>query len=90
MVEKTAVSCSYFNQSKWYVWRKEAKKKFGFYTSIMKFDMAGSNFDIVIGGVNENVKNEHTRPEIQLYLTHLTFTAGGNSNGSLFWLLVWR
>ena len=48
----------------------------------MKFDKVGSNFDLVIGGINVYVKNEHTRPEIQLYRTDLTFTEGGNSNRS--------
>ena len=45
-------------------------------------DKAGYNFDVVVGGINENAPEDTVGPEIQLFMNDESFIDGGNTNAS--------
>ncbi|GGW68711.1 peptidase C25 [Winogradskyella epiphytica] len=45
-------------------------------------DQAGSNFDVKIGGINENAPEDNIGPVIQLYMNDENFVSGGITNES--------
>ena len=45
------------------------KGKMSFYAENGKTDKAGSNFDVVVGGINENAPEDLVGPEIKLFLS---------------------
>ena len=45
-------------------------------------DQAGSNFDIKIGGINENAPTDNVGPVINLYMNDENFVSGGITNES--------
>jgi hypothetical protein len=58
------------------------KGKMSFYAENGKTDKSGSNFDIVVGGINENAPEDLVGPEIKLFLNDESFIDGGNTNAS--------
>ncbi|MDC9722196.1 MAG: type IX secretion system sortase PorU [Urechidicola sp.] len=62
--------------------------KISFYSDDNVVDKAGYNFDIIIGGINENAPEDNQGPQIQLYMNDETFVDGGNTNASPFLLAV--
>ena len=62
--------------------------KISFYADDDIIDKAGYNFDIIIGGINENAPEDNQGPLIQLYMNDDTFVDGGNTNASPFLLAV--
>ncbi len=62
--------------------------KISFYSDDDVIDKAGYNFDIIVGGINENAPEDNTGPQIQLYMNDETFVDGGNTNASPFLLAV--
>jgi hypothetical protein len=58
------------------------KGKMSFYAENGKTDKAGSNFDVVVGGINENAPEDLVGPEIKLFLNDESFIDGGNTNAS--------
>ena len=62
--------------------------KISFYADNDIIDKAGYNFDIIIGGINENAPEDNQGPQIQLYMNDETFVDGGNTNASPFLLAV--
>ncbi|MBT8393675.1 MAG: type IX secretion system sortase PorU, partial [Bacteroidia bacterium] len=49
-------------------------------TSVPLQDNAGANFDIKIGGLNENAPGDNIGPTIKLYLNDENFVSGGMTN----------
>ncbi|MEZ4857114.1 MAG: type IX secretion system sortase PorU [Gelidibacter sp.] len=43
-------------------------------------DQAGANFDVLIGGINENAAEDHTGPIVKLYMNDENFVSGGITN----------
>ena len=58
------------------------KGKLSFYAENGEIDKAGSNFDIVVGGINENAPEDTLGPEIKLFMNDESFIDGGNTNAS--------
>ncbi|ARV15098.1 type IX secretion system sortase PorU [Polaribacter sp. SA4-12] len=58
------------------------KGKLSFYAENGEIDKAGYNFDIVVGGINENAPDDTVGPEIRLYMNDESFIEGGNTNVS--------
>ncbi len=58
------------------------KGKLSFYAENGVTDKAGVNFDIIVGGINENATSDTVGPEIQLFLNDESFIDGGNTNSS--------
>jgi hypothetical protein len=60
------------------------KGKLSFYASDATTfeDKAGYNFDVVVGGINENAPEDNIGPEIQLFMNDESFIDGGNTNAS--------
>jgi hypothetical protein len=58
------------------------KGKLSFYAENGEIDKAGSNFDIVVGGINENAPEDTRGPEIKLFMNDESFIDGGNTNAS--------
>ncbi len=58
------------------------KGKLSFYAENSITDKAGANFDVVVGGINENAPEDTTGPEIKLFLNDESFIDGGNTNTS--------
>ena len=58
------------------------KGKMSFYAQNGLEDKAGYNFDIVVGGINENAPEDTVGPEIQLFMNDESFIDGGNTNAS--------
>ena len=58
------------------------KAKLSFYAENGETDKAGSNFDVVVGGINENAPEDTVGPEIQLFMNDESFIDGGNTNSS--------
>jgi len=58
--------------------------KVSFYaqTSIPLSDQAGANFDIKIGGINENAPEDNIGPVINLFMNDENFVSGGITNES--------
>ena len=60
------------------------KGKLSFYASdsITFKDKAGYNFDVIVGGINENAPEDTVGPEIKLFMNDESFIDGGNTNAS--------
>jgi hypothetical protein len=58
------------------------KGKLSFYAENGETDKAGYNFDIVVGGINENAPEDTVGPEIRLFMNDESFIDGGNTNTS--------
>jgi len=58
------------------------KGKLSFYANNGNIDKAGANFDVVVGGINENAVEDTVGPEITLFLNDESFIDGGNTNTS--------
>ncbi|AOW20312.1 type IX secretion system sortase PorU [Urechidicola croceus] len=62
--------------------------KISFYADDDVIDKAGYNFDVVIGGINEDAAVDDEGPEIKLYMNDETFIDGGNTNSSPYLVAV--
>ncbi|WP_231494730.1 type IX secretion system sortase PorU [Polaribacter sp. Hel_I_88] len=58
------------------------KGKLSFYAENGEIDKAGSNFEVIVGGINENAPEDTVGPEIQLFMNDESFIDGGNTNSS--------
>lgn len=58
------------------------KGKISFYAENGEIDKAGANFDIVVGGINQNAPEDNFGPEIGLFMNDESFIDGGNTNAS--------
>ncbi len=58
------------------------KGKLSFYAENGEIDKAGYNFDVVVGGINENAADDTVGPEINLFMNDESFIDGGNTNSS--------
>jgi len=58
------------------------KGKISFYAENGEIDKAGANFDIVVGGINQNAPEDNIGPEIGLFMNDESFIDGGNTNAS--------
>jgi len=58
------------------------KGKLSFYAENGILDKAGSNFDIYVGGIDQNAPDDTVGPEMQLYMNDESFIDGGNTNAS--------
>ncbi|TVZ55480.1 putative secreted protein (Por secretion system target) [Lutibacter sp. Hel_I_33_5] len=56
--------------------------KLSFYAENGKIDKAGSNFDIIVGGINKNAPDDSVGPEVNLFMNDESFIDGGNVNAS--------
>ena len=64
------------------------KGKISFYSDDDVIDKAGYNFDVTVGGINENAPEDNTGPQIELYMNDESFIDGGNTNESPLFLVV--
>jgi hypothetical protein len=64
------------------------KGKLSFYATNSTIDRAGYNFDVVVGGINENAPEDNIGPTVQLYMNDLSFVDGGNTNESPMFIAV--
>lgn len=62
------------------------KGKLSFYADNDIVDKAGYNFDVTVGGINENAPEDNTGPQIELYMNDETFIDGSNTNASPLFL----
>lgn len=53
--------------------------KLSFYAENGEIDKAGYNFDVVVGGIDENAPEDTVGPEIQLFMNDESFIDGGNT-----------
>jgi hypothetical protein len=58
------------------------KGKLSFYAENGEIDKAGYNFDVVVGGIDENAPDDTLGPEIKLFMNDESFIDGGNTNAS--------
>jgi hypothetical protein len=58
------------------------KGKLSFYAENGEIDKAGYNFDVVVGGIDENAPDDTVGPEIKLFMNDESFIDGGNTNAS--------
>ncbi len=58
------------------------KGKLSFYAENGESEKAGYNFDIVVGGINENAPEDTVGPEIKLFMNDESFIDGANTNAS--------
>ena len=58
------------------------KGKMSFYAENGTEDKAGYNFDVTVGGINNNAPQDNIGPEIQLFMNDESFIDGGNTNTS--------
>ena len=58
------------------------KAKISFYAEDNLIDKAGSNFDIVIGGIDTNAPSDTEGPLIKLFMNDESFVDGGNTSES--------
>ena len=56
--------------------------KISFYAENGEIDKAGSNFEVFVGGINENAPEDTVGPEIKLFMNDESFMDGGNTNAS--------
>jgi hypothetical protein len=56
--------------------------KLSFYAENGILDKAGSNFDVIVGGIGGNPLDDTVGPEIKLYMNDESFIDGGNTNAS--------
>jgi hypothetical protein len=58
------------------------KGKLSFYAENGEIDKAGYNFDVIVGGIDENAPDDALGPEIKLFMNDESFIDGGNTNAS--------
>ncbi|WP_298780329.1 type IX secretion system sortase PorU [uncultured Polaribacter sp.] len=58
------------------------KGKLSFYAENGEIDKSGYNFDVVVGGINEDAPEDNVGPEIKLFMNDESFIDGGNTNTS--------
>lgn len=58
------------------------KSKLSFYAEDGEVEKAGANFDVTVGGINENAPEDTIGPEISLFMNDESFIDGGNTNAS--------
>ncbi|CAL2088256.1 Por secretion system protein PorU precursor [Tenacibaculum sp. 190524A02b] len=58
------------------------KGKISMYANNNSIDKGGANFDVTVGGINENAPEDNTGPEIQAFMNDESFIDGGNTNAS--------
>ena len=58
------------------------KGKLSFYAENGEIDKAGSNFEVIVGGINENAPEDTVGPEIQLFMNDTNFVFGGLTDES--------
>jgi len=58
------------------------KGKMSFYADNKIVDKAGYNFDVTIGGINENAVEDIQGPTVNLFMNDESFLDGGNTNQS--------
>ena len=58
------------------------KGKLSFYAENGEIDKAGYNFDVIVGGIDENAPEDTVGPEIKLFMNDESFIDGGNTNAS--------
>lgn len=58
------------------------KAKLSFYAEDGESDRAGANFDVEIGGIDENAPDDTIGPQISLFMNDESFIDGGNTNTS--------
>ncbi|MGY0426198.1 MAG: type IX secretion system sortase PorU, partial [Polaribacter sp.] len=58
------------------------KGKLSFYAENGETDKAGFNFDVIVGGINNNAPEDTVGPEIALFMNDESFMDGGNTNVS--------
>ena len=64
------------------------KGKLSFYATNNAIDRAGYNFDVVVGGINEDAPEDNIGPTVQLYMNDLSFVDGGNTNESPVFIAI--
>jgi hypothetical protein len=64
------------------------KGKISFYSDNDVIDKAGYNFDVTVGGINENAPEDNTGPQIELYMNDESFIDGANTNESPLFLAL--
>lgn len=62
------------------------KSKISFYSDNDIIDKAGYNFDVTIGGINEDAPEDNTGPLIELFMNDESFIDGSNTNASPLFL----
>ncbi len=60
----------------------EGKGKISLYAQNEQEDKAGGNFDITVGGINENAPEDTTGPKLQIFMNDESFADGGTTNSS--------
>ncbi len=58
------------------------KGKISLYAHNKEIDKGGANFDIVVGGINQNAPEDLIGPEIQAFMNDESFVDGGQTNAS--------
>jgi hypothetical protein len=58
------------------------KGKLSFYAENGVEEKSGANFDVVVGGINQNAPEDTLGPEIGLFMNDESFIDGGNTNAS--------
>ncbi|WP_075342107.1 type IX secretion system sortase PorU [Tenacibaculum agarivorans] len=58
------------------------KGKISLYAQNESEDKSGVNFDITVGGINENAPDDTTGPEVALFMNDESFIDGGTTNSS--------
>lgn len=58
------------------------KGKLSFYAENGETEKAGYNFDVIVGGINENAPEDTVGPELKLFMNDESFIDGGNTNTS--------
>jgi len=58
------------------------KSKLSFYAENGDIEKSGANFDVIVGGINENAPEDNLGPEIGLFMNDESFIDGGNTNAS--------
>ena len=58
------------------------KAKLSFYAENGQIDKAGSNFEVVVGGIDANAPEDNLGPQITLFMNDESFIDGGNTNTS--------
>ena len=64
------------------------KGKLSLYVSNNNEDKLGSNFDVTIGGIDENAPDDSVGPVVQLYINDLNFVDGGATNNEPLFIAV--
>ncbi len=58
------------------------KGKISMYANDNSTDKGGANFDVTVGGINQNAPEDTTGPELQSFMNDESFIDGGNTNAS--------